>query len=239
MEEDLVAAGGDDQFHRLFLVAGDAAQFSQGPGGDDDTDRLVQVYSHVGRADRQAEPVGSGQREAALVELGEHAGQDRATFVGGGGKDHLVDHVTEGIGLQVEAILTADALGGGHLGKFAGINTLDVGLVAGALEIQGLGALHNLHLDLAVGQRVHKLGEQAGWHGDAAFHLHPGADPAVDTDLEVGGGHPKPTLVALEQDVGQNRKCGAAGHCSTDGGQSLGEVLLQAADLHIGLLQER
>ena len=47
--------------------------------------------------------------------------------------------VRKGVGFQVQVVLAANAVGGGHVGEFAGVDALDIGLVAGAFEVQAFG----------------------------------------------------------------------------------------------------
>ena len=168
-----------------------------------------------------------------------HTGQNGTALICGCGKDYLFDHSPEDIGFQMEIVSAANGLDRGHSGKIAGIHPFDVGFVASAFQVERLTPFRELHVNLAGGQGIDKLSQQACGNGDAAFFLNPGADPAVDADFQVGGGKLQTSVVAFQQDVRQDGQGRPAGHRPANRRKPLRQILLQATDLHGNLLHAR
>ena len=181
-------------------------------------------------ADGQAEAVGGGQGEAAVGEPQQDAGQDGAGVVGCGGEDDLVDGFLQDVG--GDAKLGA-ATYGGHGREIVGVDAGDVGLVATARQVDLVGLGVEVELDLlAVVEQGDIIGEQPGRQGDLALVGDGGRDAVGDRELEVVGGQLELHLAGREEDVTQHGQRALGRHDSPDDGEALGQVFLQALELH-------
>ena len=80
VEQDLVAAGRQDDIHRLVDVGEDPGQLGERPGGDDEA-RLLDRVEGRQRLDRDPVVVGRGQGDPVALESPQDAGEDRSGLV--------------------------------------------------------------------------------------------------------------------------------------------------------------
>ena len=92
VEQHLVAGLGEHELDGVVRVGEDPAQLVEGAGRDDDRDGLDGVED-VDRPDGDAVVVGGREGEAAALEAGEDAGQDRARLVAGRREDRLLERL--------------------------------------------------------------------------------------------------------------------------------------------------
>jgi hypothetical protein len=206
LEEYLVAGGGDGDDDRLFLLAADAPQFDQRPGGDDNAKGIGDGLGQRDGAHREAEPVGGGQRELRVLELCQDAGEDRAALVGGGGEGNLLNRRAQHVWLDGDASFT---LWHRHDGELLRVNALDVRLTAASVQVECLRAHDQFHIHLLRRQRIDQVNECASRNGSRSLVLHLGPDPAVDADFQVGGGKFEPSGVGRQEHVAEHRQRGA------------------------------
>ena len=88
VEQDLVAAGREDDLDRVVDVGEDPTELRQRPGRDDDA-RLGHRIEDRHGLDRDPVVVGGGERQLVALEPGQDAGQDRSRLVAGGREGRL------------------------------------------------------------------------------------------------------------------------------------------------------
>ena len=132
VEQDLVAAAGQDDLDRVVDVGQDPGELVERPGRDDDA-RLGDGVEDRDGLDRDPVVVGGGERQLVALEPGEDAGQDRPGLVAGGREGGL------GQGLAQDVL--GDPGGRSLAGRpdrreLVGIDALDVGLEPAAAEVR-------------------------------------------------------------------------------------------------------
>ena len=132
VEQDLVAAAGEDDLDRVVDVGQDPGQLVERPGRDDDA-RLGDGVEDRDRLDRDPVVVGGGERQLVALEPGQDAGQDRPRLVAGGRERRL----GEGPAQDVLGDPRRRPLAGGADGReLVGVDALDVGLEPAAAEVE-------------------------------------------------------------------------------------------------------
>ena len=152
------------------------------------------IHQHTAHA--KAVTVGGGHHQPLTLERDLNAGEGGAAFVGGGGKDNLIDHFAQAgcfqgdgaafqhFGCLFGAIAVVHR---GHNGELGGVDAFDVGVDAATTQVQRLCTHRKLHVNALGRQAVDKFSQQTSRHGDRTFVFDAGANPAVDADLQVGG----------------------------------------------------
>ena len=147
-------------------------------------------------ADRDPVVVGGGQGHRVAAQPGQDAGQDRPALVAGRREDDLAQRLAQHAGVDAGGRRLAD---GGHDRELVGLDALDAGAVVatGQLQRAVLGRQHQV--DALVRQRRDQVGEQARRDRDLALLLDLARHPAVDADLQVGGGELQADLSVLSR----------------------------------------
>ena len=91
VEHDLALIGVDCDIHGFFIVGDEPVEFIQSARGDNDFGLFFDVGGQRHPVNCQAETVGGGQRDRVTFELRMRASEYRTGFLGGGGKNNLVD----------------------------------------------------------------------------------------------------------------------------------------------------
>ena len=158
-EQHLVLVRRRGDVDRALLVADHARQLAERLRRHDHQQRLGVRLRQLHAAHGQAEAVGGGERELPILEGDQHAGEDRAALVGGGGEGHGLDALLEhGRRQRVQR-----RVGDGRDGReVLGVDALDVGGEAAAGEVHGVAARRERHVDAVVRQRGDEVDEQAG-----------------------------------------------------------------------------
>ena len=230
VEEDLVAAAGQDDLDRVVDVGQDPRQLVERTGRDHDAGLRDGIEDRDG-LDRDPVVVGRGERQLVALEPGQDAGQDRPGLVAGGGERGLGQGPAEDVLGDPRGRSLA---GGPDRRELVGVDALDVGLEPAAAEVERVAGLE-LEVDpVARRQRVDEVGQELGRDGRGAVRLDLAGHPVGDPDLEVGGGQLEPGVLGLEQDVGQDRQGAPVGDGATDDGQAARQVLLHDREFHVG-----
>ena len=228
----------------VFGVDDDAAQLAQMAGRHDDRHVVGEGLVDFDAAHAEPVAVGCSQCEALLGEGYFDTGEGRPALIGGGGEDDLIDHLAkpsgfkrdcasfEGFGRFFGPVAVID--GRDHR-KLLRVDSFYVGVEVCGAQMECLGAYGQLHFDLVGRQAVDELSQQAGRHGYGAFILDTSADPAVDADLQIGGGQTQLIVLRLQQDVAEHRQRTAGRYRATDDRQALRQILLKAAYAHVCL----
>ena len=232
MEQDLVAAAGQDDLDRVVDVGQDPGQLVERPGRDDDA-RLRDGVEDRDGLDRDPVVVGGGEGQLVALEPGQDAGQDRPGLVAG--------RRERGLGEGPAQDVLGDPRGRPLAGRvrMAGNSSASMPLMWVSNRPQrrwSVVARPELEVDPVAGrQRVDEVGQQLGRDGRRAVGLDLARDPVGDPDLEVGRGQLEPGVLGLEQDVGQDRQGAPVGHGATDDRQAARQVLLHDREFHVGL----
>ena len=167
VEQDLVAAAGQDDLDRVVDVGQDPGELVERAGRDDDA-RLRDGVEDRDGLDRDPVVVGRGERQLVALEPGQDAGQDRPGLVAGGREGRLGQGPAEDVlGDPGRRPLA----GRPDRRELVGVDALDVGLEPAAAQVQDVAGLE-LEVDpLARRQRVDQVGQELGRDGRRAVGL--------------------------------------------------------------------
>jgi hypothetical protein len=176
-------------------------------------------------AHREAKPVGGRHRHLAGVDFKQHAREHRPGIVGGGGKHDLVDHLPDVADAQDQIALQ---VAGRHRGELLGVDALDIVVRCAARTLRSDADGQVISWSLGARRRVG--GSSRDRRGALLLDL--GSDPAGDPQLQVGGRKAQSAAVGGDEYIGQDRKRAARLNGPGDQGETPGQILLQAGDLH-------
>ena len=230
VEQDLVAAAGEDDLDGVARVGQDPRQLVEGAGRDHDA-RLRDGIEDRDGLDRDPVVVGGGEGQEIALEAGEDAGQDGPRLVAGGRERRLVERLAQDV---LGDARRRPLPGGLDRRELVRVDALDVRLEASAAEMERLAG-RELEVDLVAGrQRVDQVGQQLGRDGRRAVRLDLAGHPVGDPDLEVRGRQLEPGVLRLQEHVGQDGQGAAARDGAADHGQAAGQVLLHDRESHVG-----
>jgi hypothetical protein len=114
-----------------------------------------------------------------------------------------------------------------------GVHGVDRRLVTRALQFHLPAAVRDLQVDGAGRERGYEVADQARGDGRRPLFVDLGTDPGADRDVQVGRDELQPASVRLEENVRDDRKRVARGHCPAHDREPPLEILLEYLDLHV------